>query len=248
MISVITCTIDPLRLELLRSTYALAMGDHPWELVAIRDARSLAEGYTRGIAASRGETVIFCHDDIEILSADFPQRLLRHLERFDLIGVAGTNRLVGGAWTAAGPPHLFGQVAHPDSGGFLNINIYGAPARVIGNIQAVDGLFFAVRREMLGRVAFDPAVFDGFHLYDVDFSFSAYCAGFRLGVACDIQLLHQSLGKYDERWLAYKERFERKWAGRLGKIVPRRFIWAGVLVGSRAEALEVMNPPYWPGE
>jgi hypothetical protein len=36
------------------------------EIIGIHDARSLADGYNRGIAQSRGEHIILSHDDIEI--------------------------------------------------------------------------------------------------------------------------------------------------------------------------------------
>jgi len=43
------------------------LGDEPYEIVAVRDARSLAEGYNRGVARSSGDIVILSHDDIEFL-------------------------------------------------------------------------------------------------------------------------------------------------------------------------------------
>ena len=245
MISVITCSIDAARLARFKTMLAATMGSYPWELTVIGDARSLAEGYTRGIAASHGEVLVFCHDDIEVLSPDFPQRLTGRLSEFDMIGVAGTSRLCNGVWFAAGVPYIFGQVIHPTNDNKFHVDIFGAPRRVVGNIQAMDGLMIAVRRSVLARIVFDAVTFDGFHLYDLDFSFSAYCAGFRLGIANDLTVLHRSFGSYQDTWSLYKERFERKWAARLAPASARTHKWALVTVGSVAEAMEIVNPPYW---
>ena len=245
MISVVVCSVDAGRIHSLRENLAATMGSNPWELVHIHDARSLAEGYQRGIAACRGDILVLCHDDVEILSPDFPRRLQEHLAHFDLIGVAGTSRLCSGYWLEAGAPYLFGQVANPANDNTFNVQIYGAPRPVVGNIQALDGLWMAGQRSLFERVHFDAACFDAFHLYDVDFSFSAYKTGLRLGVVNDIQLLHRSPGQFDDVWEKYKLAFDRKWAGQLAPSQMRRFMWAAVKVNTLAEVLEVMNPPYW---
>ena len=65
-----------------------------FELIQISDARSLCEGYNHGFAKTRGDIIIFCHDDIEIISPDFPARLLAHLRTHDVVGVAGTTQLI----------------------------------------------------------------------------------------------------------------------------------------------------------
>src|SRR5882724_172154 len=111
MISVIICSIHNDRFAAVAKNYSDLLKHEPHEIIRISDARSLCEGYNRGIAASRGDILIFSHDDIEILTADFASRLKEHLANFDLIGVAGTSRLLRGGWQDAGPPYIFGQVA-----------------------------------------------------------------------------------------------------------------------------------------
>jgi GT2 family glycosyltransferase len=245
MISLIICNIDPARFTAVQAMYTAALGDEPWEMIAIHDARSLAEGYNRGVARAKGDILVFSHDDVEVISPDFPKRLRGHLEHFDLIGVAGTSRLGNGKWVHAGPPHIFGQVCHLHPGGNIGIDIYGAPRRVVGNIQALDGLFFAARRAVTDKVRFDETTFDHFHLYDLDFTFHAHVEGFRLAVANDINLIHHSHGKYDAVWATYARRFDQKWQTSLAKFPYCPAQWAGVMVKSREQAKEVMNPPYW---
>jgi GT2 family glycosyltransferase len=241
MISIIICSANDDRFAAVSANLDGLLRAEPYEIIRISDARSMCGGCTRGIARSRGDRLVFCHDDVEIINPDFSARLAGHLEQFDLVGVAGTNRLIRGEWVAAGPPHIFGQVAqiHPQQG--FVVRIFGVPGRCVGGIQAMDGLFFAARRSVVEKIPFDAQTFDGFHHYDLDFSFAAHLAGFRLGIANDIHIIHASWGKQDEAWRNYAARFERKYAGRLCSMRPRRFSFAQVHAATRQEVLEIMN-------
>jgi len=249
MISVVICSKDADRYAAVEAMYHAAFGDEPWELIRIPDAQSLAEGYARGVARAKGEQIILSHDDVHILSPQLPQRVRSHLERFDLIGIVGTSRLCNGRWISAGFPYIFGQICHfqPDKRSIF-VDVYGAPRRVIRNIQALDGVFMAARRAVFDKVAFDAATFDGFHLYDLDFSYAAYQSGLRLAVANDINLVHFSVGAFGDEYTKYAKRFEAKWAGKLAPLTSTEYQWSGVLLRSSRHALEVMNPPYWDDE
>jgi len=245
MFSVIVCSVDPKRFAAVEAMYGATMGAEPWEMIGIHDARSLAEGYNRGVANSRGEYLLFCHDDVEILSGDFAARLKEHLNRFDLVGVAGTTRLIHPAWFFAGPPHIFGQIVNPAPEGQFNVTIFGAPTPVVRNIQAIDGVFIAARRSVFSRLRFDEETFDGFHLYDVDFSYAAYQAGMQLAVANDIHLFHNSEGNFGPDWKKYAARFADKWLRNIEHPKSRKMDFCAIRVSTRAQAVEVMTPPYW---
>ena len=244
MISFIVCSIDRAKSSKFHQNVAAILKQIPWEIIVITDARSLAEGYQRGIAASQGETLVLCHDDIEILTPDFGERLLSHLKTYDVVGLAGTTKLINGRWISAGPPYIFGQVCHLSPEGGLVVDIFNAPRPIIGNIQAMDGLLLVANRNVFDKVNFDAIEFDGFHLYDIDFTYAAYRAGLRLAVAADLAVVHASGGKFDAKWQLYCERFEKKWMPG-ARHYPRHFQWTGVRVASRADALAIMNPPYW---
>jgi GT2 family glycosyltransferase len=245
MISVIICSINEVKFQAVSAMYARLLANDTHEIIRISDARSLAEGYNRGIKASRGQTLILSHDDIEILSPDFSQVLASRLSSYDLIGVAGTTLLNQPTWIAAGLPHIFGQVAHPRPDGYC-IDMYSAACRVVGNIQAMDGLFLAMRRGLAEKIAFDEVNFDGFHLYDIDFTYRAFLAGFRLAVCSDILLFHASAGSFDNVWMRYGERFMRIHGHRLPR--PRPGIeshWAFVVVRDRTSMIQAMTWPSW---
>lgn len=241
-ISVIVCSIDEDKLEKVRTNYTERLAGEDWEFIAIRDARSLCEGYQRGLRQSSGEILIYSHDDIEILSPDFRHKLKCYLNACDLVGVAGTRRLIGPSWVRAGWPWLHGQVTHPDkdSGGY-KICLYGVNTPLQMDIQALDGLFFACRREVAEKISFDAVTFDGFHFYDLDFSFSAFQAGFRLGVANDIAVIHYSEGNYDAAWERYAERFLAKHGATLDKSEPAKDLRILAQVETKLQALSFCN-------
>lgn len=110
-ISVIICNVNPAKFAAVSANYAERLAGHAHEIIGIHDAKSLSEGYNRGARRSRGDIVIFSHDDIEILTPDFGRRLKAHLGRHDVIGPCGTSRLVAGHWMSSGWPRLHGLVA-----------------------------------------------------------------------------------------------------------------------------------------
>jgi hypothetical protein len=242
LVSVIICSIDDKKFTAANEMYRRLLAAVPHEIIRINDARSMTEGYNRGIDRSSGDVLLFSHDDIEFLSADFTQRLMQHLASFDLVGLAGTNLVCGPAWVSAGPPYLFGQVTHPDPRGFT-VTFFGAPKRVITDIQALDGLFIATHRRVVENVRFDESL-PGFHYYDIDFTYSAFLAGFKLAVVNDIHAIHHSTGDFNEKWAQQMGKFNEKWSTRLLPRPNRPLSLNGVTVKTREEIWEVVHPAH----
>lgn len=210
MLSVVMCSIDAARFARASTNYAERLAGTAHEIVGIHDARSLAEGYTRGFARARGDVVVFSHDDVAIASGDFAGALERALAQVDVVGIAGTTRVISAYWPAAGHPHLRGWVTVPMRDGGYSVNIYGVDAPVSTGLQGIDGCLFATRREVVEKVGFDAATFDAFHGYDLDFSFSAHRAGHRVGTSAEIVAIHASTGTFDDAWKVYADRFVAK--------------------------------------
>jgi GT2 family glycosyltransferase len=236
-VSIIICSADPKLFAQVCENYRTVFAAVPHEIIGIHDARSLCEGYNRGVAQASGDILVFSHDDVEIVTPDFAARLQGHLTRHDLVGVAGTTRLIGGSWTCAGWPHLHGQVGSRISKpGRLMVTGYGLHGADTVDVQAIDGLFLAARREVLERIRFDEKTFDGWHLYDLDFTYSAHLAGFRTAVCQDVCLVHNSLGDYRADWQGYVQRFEDKHHSRLQ---------SGKWQEQKRCAIEVASPAEW---
>jgi GT2 family glycosyltransferase len=226
-ISIITCSVDDAKFDAFKKNVKEIFGDDV-QLIRINDAESIAEGYNRGIDQAYGDILIFCHDDIEFLNADAAELIKDDLKKNDIVGVAGTSLLTDGIWISAGQPFTHGQVLHElnqsDSGYNLCVYGLGRDDTIVHDIQALDGLFFAVKRDVVDKVRFDEQLFDGFHLYDLDFTYAAYLKGARIIVDYKIHLLHKSIGNYDHNWKRYAERFNRKYskidpAGRLNRCI-----------------------------
>jgi hypothetical protein len=207
--SVLVCSIDPVRFRNVTASYHRRFAGFPLEIIGIHDARSLADGYNRAAAQATGDLLVFSHDDIELVTPDFAQRLFAHLDRYDGVGVAGASQVVGPRWGDAGQRAMHGHVLHPSPPGRPGALLMAAGFQrpVCDGIRVLDGVFVAVRRHVWETHRFDADRYDGFHLYDLDFTWRASGAGARLAVATDLVLFHASLGRYDDAWHRYARRF-----------------------------------------
>jgi tetratricopeptide (TPR) repeat protein len=212
-VSIVTCSIDDTRLARMRASFDAALGDRAHEYLVIRDARSLSEGYQRGLRAAQHDFVVFSHDDVELASQAPFAALEAALRDHDVVGVAGSRLAAGPAAMWAGHPHLAGTVAYPPGGSRTawKATVYSVATGLIGGMQTLDGLLFAARRACALSVGFDAGTFDGFHFYDLDFVYRAHRAGHKVAVTTQVLAIHASEGRYDEGWKRYAERFIAKY-------------------------------------
>lgn len=207
-LSIVICSINPEKFARVTANLAALLDGSDYEIIGIHDARSLCEGYNRGFAQASGGILIFCHDDIEILSPDFETRLRAHLARYDVIGAVGTTNHRGASWMHSGWPHQHGQIAHlMTEPRHYRVDVYRIDGPVAAPAHTLDGLFLACHREVVDTVGFDEELLDGFHLYDMDFTYSAFLAGYRLAVCHDLWIVHASTGRMDETWVKQAQRF-----------------------------------------
>jgi hypothetical protein len=188
--------------------------------VYAENTRALPELYNEQIIqAEPGVALVLMHDDVWLIDEDWPEKVRYALSKYDIVGVAGTTRRSKNqpAWlfrerTATGfvwdRGFLSGAVMHgPDPGG--EITMFGpSPARCV----LLDGVFLAVRPELLreSRALFDPRF--KFHFYDLDFCRTAERCGLSMGT-WPIDLTHQSGGSFGASWLAALDTYLQKWKG-----------------------------------
>ena len=238
--SFVICSIEPRKFAAVSNTIAARFARFDHELIRINDADSLCEGYTRGLARATGEAVVMCHDDIDLVAPDAAERQARHLTAHDLVGVAGTTLVTGPAVFWSGHPHIHGWMAHRLPGETdYELAFSSLAAPVAGGMQAIDGVLMACRRELALEIPFDAATFDGFHLYDLDFSYRAHLAGRRVAVACDLGIVHASKGRFDRDWERYAGRFRAKYPALTGaRGAPH---WYATRAGTPADVLAVQR-------
>ncbi|MDB5800488.1 MAG: glycosyltransferase [Rhodocyclales bacterium] len=219
--SVIICSINAAKFAQVTQCYERLLAGRSHEIIGIHDAASLCEGYNRGIAQAQGEVLVFSHDDIIILDAPlgtrFADKVEQRLDNHALLGFAGTTEVRDAHWWAAGPKSQRGAIAHaaPDAR-MLSLFVYGVGASAVDRVQAIDGLCMIAHRRAVDAVTFDAMHFDGFHLYDMDFSYRVHLAGLGVAVMSDVPIIHMSSGGFDTVWQHYRERFLHKHAVSLG--------------------------------
>jgi GT2 family glycosyltransferase len=200
--------------SLQRQSYSGKLTYRVWE----NNVRGLSEVYNDSISAANEEsTMIFIHDDVWIDDSFFYERVLRGLEFFDVIGVAGSrvrreNQLSWGYHMGENGPewrseYTSGRVAHGKNycGAITDWGL--VPSEVV----ILDGVMLATRKKSLVRanVKFDPQF--KFHFYDMDFCRSAVDSGLRLAT-WPISLTHESQGSFfTQNWQEMYQRYKDKW-------------------------------------
>lgn len=188
------------------------------ECIVNMNQYSLTEAYNLGWKKldeeGRGaDIIVFCHNDIQILTKNWGKTLLalfRSFPDYDVLGVAGSVELnEHGCWWLdkrgqMNFPKMYGRVWHTN--GLRNWeSIYSEKINGVQEVIVVDGVFFAINGEtILKRFNED---FKGFHYYDVSFSFENYLEGCNIGVIDKISILHQSIGQTNQSWEENRAQF-----------------------------------------
>ena len=233
-VSIIVCSIDSERLGRFRANVEGHLRGREHEVIAIGDARSLSEGYGRGLARARHEIVVFSHDDVELVSNDPFDAIEAALAGHDIVGLVGSRLASGPAVLWAGHPHLHGWITYPGrEGPGWNTAVMSLESGVLGGMQALDGVFIAARREPARRLGFDSDTFNGFHFYDLDFTYRAHRAGLSLAVTTSVEAIHVSEGKFEDTWRHYAQRFHAKFPDLNAERSPAH--WYGAHFAKREE-------------
>lgn len=188
--------------------------------VAFENQAGLPEVYNKVLAddAVQG-VVVFLHDDVWLSDHLLLDKLRVALKRFDVVGIAGNTRRVanqpawlyshkdpakGFVWDSA---FLSGEIEHGRPGK-SGRSVFGPTPRAC---ELLDGVFIAVRKDMVERsaVRFDEQF--RFHFYDLDFCRSARQAGLSLGT-WPIDIIHESAGSFgSESWSQGLAQYFGKW-------------------------------------
>jgi predicted O-linked N-acetylglucosamine transferase (SPINDLY family)/molybdenum cofactor biosynthesis enzyme MoaA len=185
--------------------------------VYYENKRGLSEVFNEAVAmAPDNALVIFAHDDIWLDQHAFVHTIQEGLAAYDVIGVAGTARMLPKqpawlftdlAFTWEQSAFLRGKVAHGQHPFGLN-TYFGAEK---GDCVLMDGVLMAAYKRTLtqANVRHDPQ-FD-FEFYDLDFCRTASQAGLKLGI-WPINLTHQSMGNFGkQRWRDKYQTYLSKW-------------------------------------
>jgi hypothetical protein len=155
-------------------------------------------GLAKMLGQARGRYVIYCHQDVRLLSDGAAELHARLVELGDLDADWAL------AGNAGGLPNGELAVRISDPHG-ENTTLGSLPARAV----SLDENFFVLRRESPIGVSADIG---GFHLYGADLCMQAQLAG-RGAWVVDFHLRHLSGGRADQRFYDVQERLQEKYAG-----------------------------------
>lgn len=231
MLSVIVCTRDPALLAAVSASVARTVGV-PHEIVAVDNADrrySIFEAYNVGAERARFDVLCFSHEDVLFHTDGWGAHVLAHLadRRVGLLGVAGST-------FKSRAPHWWmqeegeGMQAHTERSNFIQHSPDGRRDHFRwdppgGGLSApvvlVDGLWMACRRAVWAASPFDATTYDGFHLYDLDFSFGVRAQGLEVRVVYDVLIEHFSWGTLTPVWMDALLAFSRKWEAHLPALI-----------------------------
>mgnify|MGYP003675942293 CR=1 FL=1 len=176
--------------------------------------KSIFSAYSKGVEcldANADDIVIFCHDDIEILSDPtiFTTLLKEKLTKDDtgFVGVAGTRVFTESAvwWDLK----LWQQGAHSGFA-FHGDDIYTMDSSFYGKfgpVVVMDGIFLAATIKTLRKIQLtQPKSFEGgWDFYDIFYTFQTYLKKLK-NYTIPIQIRHESRGELAGRDSWHKNR------------------------------------------
>jgi glycosyltransferase involved in cell wall biosynthesis len=222
MLTVIYCTreTNPAHKEhLIKSS---GLHKHIEVIEIINKGESLTKAYNRGLKQAKHNHVVFCHDDITIETKQWGVKLLKQFEKnpeYAIIGVAGSKYMpVSGQWWEK-RNKMYGRVQHTHEGKSWLSSYSDDLGQELEEVVNVDGVFFAADITKIKK-GFDESV-EGFHFYDVTFSFENHLAGVKVGVTTAVRINHQSIGMTNEQWEKNREIFAETFKDKLPANIKR---------------------------
>ena len=197
-----------------------------WNPVVLTNKNSIFSAFKDAVEKEKigpNDYVIFCHDDIKILTDPevFNEVISHELEKKEtgFLGVAGTQLLNQTAvwWdglTRVPKAPLTGYVFHGNDIHNMTSTFYGPPGRAV----VMDGLFLAVKGKVLNTIQLKkPSFFEGdWDFYDIFYTIQTHLKGLHNKVI-PISILHESFGDLAGRdsWTKNREAFLHKFWDKL---------------------------------
>lgn len=169
-----------------------------------KNKRSIFEAYNLGLKKSKGDYILFLHEDVFIQTSNWGEKLSNIFKKdkdIGLIGVAGAkvkSKMPSAWWDCPKENQVMYLIQHFknktkelwDYGFILNNDIE--------EVVVIDGVFMMMKR--IDQYEFDTS-FTGFHNYDIDLSIAVKKQKLKVVVTNLILLEHFSKGMINKSWL-----------------------------------------------
>lgn len=154
--------------------------DFEVEIIAIRDAKSLTEGYNRAMRMSDAKYKVYLHQDTLIINKTFINDVVSMFTKYPklgMMGVIGAEKLPpSGTWWKANVK--YGKVFESSREGRLKIFENNEVSGDYQPVEAVDGLILMTQYDINWR----DDLFKGWHMYDISQAMEFKKAGYDIGV------------------------------------------------------------------
>jgi len=185
-----------------------------YELIAVenteRKFESAAEALNYGGSQANGEYIAFVHQDVELDSASWLQRVERILDGIRDLGIAG----VAGMSEKGESDRERGRGCISDCG---EIWQWSNPVQYPEEVQTLDECLLIVPRSVFSKMRFDEKTFDGWHCHGADYCLRIRQMGLKAYVIPAF-VYHRSLRLNIKGLLEYQERLFSKHRGSYKRI------------------------------
>ena len=174
--------------------------------------KSLSQVYNEIIDESSHDILVLCHDDIYFDTNRWGKKLLRSFDNhpdYGILGVAGSTYMPKSGQWWEDRSKMFGVVNHEHQGKKWQSKYSQNEEHEVKQTVIVDGLFISLDKNKIKK-RFDETV-EGFHFYDVEFTFQNHLEDVKVGVMFNVRITHKSIGMTNEKWESNKQIFANKY-------------------------------------
>lgn len=177
-----------------------------YELILIDNTngewRSAASALNYGGRMANGEYIMFVHQDVELPSKDWLEKVEKVLDRIPDLGIAG----VAGMSEKGRDSRERGRGYICDSG---KIWLGANPVKEPEEVQTLDECLLVIPKKVFSKLQFDEINFDGWHYYGADYCLSVRKLGLKPYVIPAF-IYHRSPRKNVKDILKYQIRLYKK--------------------------------------
>jgi len=224
VISIIISSVDKQLLKDVKLNIEETIGV-PFEVISFDNSdgkMGLCEIYNKGSRLAKFDFICYMHEDIELKTEGWGQRVLNiFTDNVDLglLGIAGSTykSIAPSGWGTA-PDIDVHYINVLQSFKYSNKPpqlMYMNPRNEkLTLVACVDGVWFCTKKKYALHFPFDEDLLKGFHCYDLDFSFSIG-QKYKVAVTYEIMIEHFSEGNIDNNWLNETLKLHQKWKNNL---------------------------------
>lgn len=226
MISIIICSANAGDLRLVSQNIHETVGI-PYEIISFDNSKGqkgICELYNEGKNKANFDVLCFMHEDIQIKTIGWGQRVLDIFDSDPSIGLLG---VAGGGYKSLAPSGWYCLEYESESRYFQNllqgfkldekdeIHAYHNPYNEkLSEVICIDGMWMCAPKNTLADKPFDENLLKGFHGYDLDLSLSLY-GKYKIVVTYDVLMKHASEGNFNKAWLNEVLKVQKKWSKKL---------------------------------